>query len=285
MFLSDTIVKTVTISLEGLEPVTIEGEKAKLHLEETNNHLKLYVPQEKRDRELGLIKILPYKIATYLGIEEQEAVTVFGNLLKGSTSIVDEMLDEHGIVPLAWTEPVQQSTPIHENVESDEEDEESRLGLTSRRPSSSRGNTPERRHDTSQRTSSARPRLGSSTNSSYGRETDSSYRRSSFTPATSGFTSSLNTPRSSLTPARVSVQLQAAPIETLPNIEYIALLNYVIAAAAAAALQTLGLPPPAEHFEPPELTESCFGKRVDNAIAHDIKVGAAGELYVSFLKA
>lgn len=81
------------------------------------------------------------------------------------------------------------------------------------------------------------------------------------------------------------MQLQAESIETLPNVEYVALLNYVIAAAAAAALQTLGLPPPAEHFEPPELTDTCFGKRAENPIAHDIKVGAAGELYVSFLKA
>ena len=283
--MSDTIVKTVTISLEGLQPVTIEGEKAKLHIEETNNHLKLYVPQRKRDRELCFVTVLPYRLTTYLGIREREAAKVFGDLLKGSTSIVDEILDEHGIVPLPWTEQVQQSTLSHENVESDDEDvDESRPDLISRQPSGSRGNTPERGHDSSQRTSSVRPRLGSSTNSSYGRETDSSYRRSPFTPATPGFTGSLNTPRSSLTPTRVSVQLQAEPIETLPNVEYVALLDYVIAAAAAAALQTLGLPPPAEHSESPELTDTCFGKRAENAIAHDIKVGAAGELYVSFLK-
>ena len=279
--MSDTIVKTVTISLEGLQPVTIEGEKAKLHIEETNNHLKLYVPQGKRDRELCFVTVLPYRLTAYLGIREREAAKVFGDLLKGSTSIVDEILDEHGIVPLPWAEQVQQSTSSHENIESDEEDvDESRPGLTSRQPSGSRGNTPERGHGSSQRTSSARPRLGSSTNSSYGRDSEYSYGRSPFTPATSGFTGSSNTPRSSLTPTRVSVQLQAAPIETLPNVEYVALLKYVIAAAAAAALQTLGLPPLVENAEPPQLTDTCFGKRPENPIAHDIKVGAAGELYV-----
>ena len=283
--MSDRIIKTVTISLEGLEPVTIEGEKAILHIEEINNHLKLYVPQGKEDRELCFATLLPDRLTAYLGIREPQAVMVFGNLLNVSTSIVDKTLETHGIVPLPWTEPVQQSTSSHENVESDEEDvDEPRPGLYSRQPSGSRGNTPERRHDTSQRTSSARPRLGSWSNSSYGRDTDSSYRRSSFTPATSGFTGSLNTPRSSLTPTRVSVQLQADPIGTLPNVEYVALLNYVIAAAAAAALQTLGLPPPAEDFEPPELTDTCFGKRAENSIAHDIKVGAAGELYVCPLR-
>ena len=282
--MSDTIVKTVTISLAGLEPVTIEGEKAKLHMEENNNHLKLYVPQEKRQRELCFLKVLPDKLAAYLGIREQEAVKVLGNVLNGSASIVNELLEEHGIVPLPWTEPIQQSTPSHENLESDEGDVgEARRGVTSRQPSGSREVTPERGRDTSQLTPNARPRLGSCTNSSYGR-TESSYERSAFTPATSSFTGSLNTPRSSLTPTRVSVQLQAAPFKTLPNVEYVALLNYVIAAAAAAALQTLGLPPLAEHFEPPELIDTSFGIRSENPIAHDIKFGAAGELYVCSLK-
>ena len=285
MCVSDTIVKTVTISLAGLEPVTIEGEKAKLHMEENNNHLKLYVPQEKRQRELCFLKVLPDKLAAYLGIREQEAVKVLGNVLNGSASIVSELLEEHGIVPLPWTEPIQRSTPSHENLESDEGDVgEARRGVTSRQPSGSREVTPERGRNTSQRTSNARPRLGSHSNSSYGRETEFSYGRSPFTPATSGFTGSLNTPRSSLTPTRVSVQLQAAPIQTLPNVEYVALLNYVIAAAAAAALQTLGLPPPGEYFEPPELVDTSFGIRSENPIAHDIKVGAAGELYVCSLK-
>ena len=102
---SDTIVKTVTISLEGLEPVTIEGEKAKLHIEEANNHLKIFVPQERRDRELCFVTVLPDRLAAYLGIREREAVKVFGDLLNGSTSILDDILEEHGIVPLPWTEP------------------------------------------------------------------------------------------------------------------------------------------------------------------------------------
>lgn len=284
--MSDTIVKTVTIALAGLEPVTIEGEKAKLHMEETNNHLKLYVPQEKRQRELCFFKVLPDKLAAYLGIRKQEAVKVLGNVLNGSASIVNDLLEEHGIVPLPWTETIQRSTSRHEHSESDEEAVgEARPGRTSRQPSSSGGSTPERRRNTSQRTSNARPRLGSRSNSSYGEETESSYGRSPFTPATSGFTSSLNTPRSSLTPTRVSVQLQAAPMQTLPNVEYVALLGYIIAAAAAAALQTLGLPPLAEHFEPSELIDTAFGIRSENPIAHDIKVGAAGELYVCSPKA
>ncbi len=80
--MSDAIVKTVTISLEGLEPVTIEGEKAKLHIEETNNHLRLYVPQERGDRELCFLKVLPDRLAAYLGIREPEAVKVLGDLLR-----------------------------------------------------------------------------------------------------------------------------------------------------------------------------------------------------------
>ena len=284
--MSDTIVKTVTISLEGLEPVTIEGEKANLHIEETNNHLKLYVPQEKEDRELCFLQDLPNKLATYLSIQEREAIMVLGDLLIGSISIVDKLLEKHGIVPLPWPEPTQQSTSSHENLESDEEDVgEAQPGLTSRQLSGSRESTPEHGRDTSQRTSNARPRLESSTNSSYGRETSFSYGRSTFTPATSSFTGSLNTPRSSLTPTRVSVQLQAEPIQTLPNAEYVALLDYVIAAAAAATLQTLGLPPLAEQSEPPRLTETTFGKRSENLIAHDIKVGAAGELFVCSMEA
>ena len=284
--MSDTIVKTVTISLGELEPVTIEGEKAKLHMEETNNHLKLYVPQAKRERELCFLNDLPDKFAAYLGIQEQEAAMVLGKVLNGSTSIADETLDRHGIVRLSWTEPIQQDIPSHENLESDEEDvDEAPPGLTSRQPSGLRGSTPERGRDTSQRTSNPRSRLGSGTNSSYGRETEYSYGRSGFTSTTSSFTDSLNIPRSSLTPTRISVQLQAESIETPPNAEYVVLLNYVIGAAAAAALQTLDLPPLAEQSEPPELVDTSFGIRSENPIAHDIKVGAAGELYVGPLQA
>ncbi len=283
--MSDTIVKTVTISLEGLDPVTIEGEKAKLHIEETNNHLKVYVPLERRDRELCFLTVLPVRLAAHLGIQEPEAVKVLGDLFKSSAAILYQLLDEHGIVRLLWPEPIQQSAPTHEVLESDEEDMgQSRPRLTSRHPSISGKITPERGRNTFQRTSNSTPRLGSRTASAYDGETESSYGRSSFTPATPSFTSSLNTHRSSLTPAPVSVRLEAAPIQTIPNAEYVALLNYVIAAAAAAAVQALGLPPLAEQPEAIELSDNSFGRRSDNQIAHDIKVGAAGELYVYSLR-
>ena len=279
--MSDTIVKTVTISLEGLEPVTIEGEKAKLHLEESNKQLKLYVPQDRRHRELCFVTALPNRLAAYLGIQKPEAVKVLGDLLRSSASILDQVFEDYGIVPLPWPEPIEQGATNPESLESDEED----VGhltpvLTSTQPSVSRERTPERGHDTFQRNTSARLRLGSRTDSPNETETNSSYGRSTFTSATSSFTGSSDTPRSSLTPAPVSVRLQEAPIQPLPNAPYVALLNYVIAAAAAHVLQTLGLPPLAEQPEPIQLPDTAFGLRSENPIAHDIKVGAAGELYV-----
>ena len=281
MCVSDKIVKTVTISLEDLNPVTIEGEKAKLHVEEINNHLKLFVPHEKRDRELCFLKHLPDRLAAYLGLQNPEAVKVLGDLLKSSACVLDQLLDEHGIVQLPWSEPAQQNASSHESWENDEEIVgQSRLVLAARPPSNSRGTTPERGRDTFQRISDSTPRPGSRASSAYDTETNSSYGRSSFTPATLSFTSSLNTPTSSLTPARASVRLEATPIQPIATAEYIALLNYVIAAAAATAMQTLGLPPLAEQCEPIELSDTTFGRRSDNQIAHDIKIGAAGELYV-----
>ena len=278
---SDTIVKTVTISLDGLDPVTIEGEMAKLHIEEANKHLKLFVPQDRRNRELCFVTVLPDRLAAYLGIREREAVKVLGDLLNGSASILDDILEEYGVVPLPWTEPAS-----HQYLEIDEEHmNEARPGLTPRQPSGSRENTPERGRDTFQRTDNVTPRAGSRIDSSYGRQTDSSYARSTFTPATPSFTGSLNTPRSSLTPAPIPVRLQEAPVQTLPNLQYIALLNYVIAAAAAHVLQTLGLSPLTEQLEPTQLPDTAFGQRSENPVAHDIKIGAAGELYVCDQKA
>ena len=206
---------------------------------------------------------------------------MLGDLFKTSASILDQLLEEHGIVPLPWPEPIEQGAPNLDTLESDEEDVgHLPLVLTSTQPSGSRESTPERGRDTSQRTTNATPRLGSRTDSSHGRETEFSYGRSTFTPATPSFTGSLNTPRSSLTPAPVSMRLQEEPVQPLPNAQYIALLNYIIAAAAAAALQTLGLPPLAEQPEPTQLSDTAFGRRSENPLAHDIKVGAAGELYV-----
>ena len=184
-------------------------------------------------------------------------------------------------MPLPWPEPIEHGVPSRETLESEEEDGVQLPSVqTSTQPSGSRESTPERGRDTFQRTENTTPRLGSRNDSSYGRETEFSYGRSTFTSAMPSFTGSLNTPRSSLTPAPTSVRLQEAPIQTLPNAQYIALLNYVIAHATADVLQTLSLPPLAEQPEPIQLPDTAFGRRSENPIAHDIKIGAAAELYV-----
>ena len=96
---SDGISKTVTIWINGVCSC-VSGAKGKIHIAEIAGQLRLCVPKDPRDRELCYLVQLPEKLASYLGITDAAATKVFGDLLKASPVLVEDVLTDHGIVQI-----------------------------------------------------------------------------------------------------------------------------------------------------------------------------------------
>ena len=253
----------------------MKGASANLHIEESDNCLRLYVPRNSTERELCFLKGLPEGLATYLGIKEIKAVKVLGDILKATSALViSELLEEHGIDRLPWPDPVQDNVSSNETQESDH--------LTPERSSHPRASTPGQ--------GSRSPRPASTPRTSFSNQIESPYISDTYLPPSPSFLESVHTPRSSLSLATTPVQVVSARRHSVSNDEYILLLSFVIAAAAKGGkngcvnrrthlvIASTDLP------EPIDYSDALFGKRSENQMAHDIKVGAAGELYVSYLE-
>lgn len=193
----------------------MEGASAKLHIEESDNCLRLYVPRDSTERELCILKGLPEGLATYLGIKEIKAVKVLGDILKATSAVViSELLEEHGIDWLPWPDPVQHS------VSSNESDD-----LIPEPSSHPRASTPVHFRPRS-------PRPTSTPRTSFSSQVESPFNSDTYLPASPSFFGSAPTPRSSLSPAPTPVQVESVRKCSISNDEYISLLSFVIAAAA-----------------------------------------------------
>ena len=277
---SDNISKTMTLSLNGVDLATVRGAEGGLHVESSNGRLSFYVPKDKSKQALCFLLELPQGLATYLGITDQTASKLLGDIIKTDDLLILDMLfDRYGIVRLSWPDPSEHDTPSHETFTTQSEVAGyNTSGQTSEPPSRSRSTTPAPGPHTPPRASSSRTSFGSPVSSSCG--------ASAGTVATSNLARTSNSAQPRISPVSVTVQLESTPGDVVGNDEYIALLAYVIAAAAGGGKGKtrlrveLELTTTAEMPAPIELSDTLFGRRSENQIAHDIKIGAAGELYV-----
>ena len=252
----------------------MKGASANLHIEDSDNRLRLYVPKESTERELCFLKGLPEGLATYLDIKDIKAIKVLGDILKATSAVViRELLKEHGIDWLLWPDPVQHSVLSNEIQASEE--------LTPEPLSHSRASTPVQTPRNARPTSTPR--------TSFSSQIESLYNSDIYLPASPSFLSSVHTPRSSLSPAPTPVQGDSGRRQSIGYDEYISLLSFIIAAAAKGSKNrwtTRGIYLVTACTDIPksiEYSDALFGKRSENQIAHDIKIGAAGELYVSYI--
>ena len=243
-----------------------------MHIEESDSRLRLYVPRDSTERELCFLKGLPEGLATYLGINEIKAVKVLGDILKAtSAAVISKLLDDHGIDRLPWPDPVQHSVSSYETQASED--------LIPEPPSHPRASTPVQ--------GPRSPRPASTPRTSFSSQIESPYNSDTYLPASPSFLASTHTPRSSLSPAPTPVQVDSARRPSISNDEYISLLSFVIAAAAKggknrrSTRRTHLVTASTDIPEPIEYSDALFGKRSENQMAHDIKIRAAGELYVS----
>jgi len=251
------------------------------------------VPRDSTARERCYLSQLPNQLLGYLAISDTAAKSTLTAVLTGSQSVLDDLLEDYGIIEVPDLVPLQSTTQYEEDLEYHT------VGTDSATSSSAR----------QQRATPVAAR-------------DRSPGRGPFTPTTTpspnsiagGSTTSANWPNSGLPstfhqPKRTS--LSAHPITPIPspgrfsspenqdpasrvfggNEEYRMLLDRVIAAASRAGFPSPSLfdrngrlVPPASgtgtNRQRTALSDAVFGNRSQNQVRHDMKIGAAGELFV-----
>ncbi len=281
VFVSDGISKAITLSLQGTV-ISVKGARSNLHIENDERQLRMYIPREFSEQLLCYLKLLPEKLVPQLGIENQEATRVIGNILNASPVILDHLLDEHGIVKLPWSDPDPYSPSeeeVFENNAGPIDRVMSTVALDSEDPTTS--STPKRES----RTAPLTPSPSLSTRS----HTECSVDRGVYTPTTQLSTGFLRTPRTSVSSIPTIGRTEAPTEERISRSEYCGLLERVIDVAQRAEfprreplLSEAVLDP--EAGPPIMLSDTVFGRRSDNRISHDVKIRAAGELYVCLIR-
>lgn len=297
VYRSSGITKTLTITLSGTD-TTIEGATGNLHIENDNLQMRLYVPTGAEDREICYLSAIPKTLVSHLAIGNPAAVKVIGDIVHASRpSVLDRLLEEQGIVRVPGIEPIPHSAPGEHSIMASIEDTDivaaqpmlnqqrrssaTRLVNNSNRPtlnhpSDSLSTTPIRDTNTSRFGRSASPRTPD--------RTESSISEGFLSPSGHSISRSMVTPRSSVSPSPSRERGVPRHGRDAVDDNYRILLNGVINAAARTVFP-IYIPMGsaiAAHTNPTTLPENVFGRRSENQMNHDVKIGAAGELYVSF---
>lgn len=229
-----------------------QSDRPVLHHELSEGQLKIYVPNDQRTREACFRSQLPRFLTTYLGLTPTATLAV-SEILRSDPIILENILSENDIPHVDWIEQSAIELP----------------GPSERRGPSTPA--PAVRHSDPSRTSTV-PAPAPSRSSS-------SILTPNLTPGRSG---ALNSP------LHVEGVLPSTP--TLPR-QYERLIEHVVQSAqresyrqrpsGSNAAPTRETPPrisePVYDFD----HEATFGDRSADEMAHDRRIGAAGELYAS----
>ncbi|TVY16404.1 hypothetical protein LARI1_G008274 [Lachnellula arida] len=277
----------VTGSLEHtLLGVTIKFCETKLHIEECPEGLQIYVPKNSRDQEICYLRLLPTKLFNETMMVEVDtnstaaldsgAVSIISAIFASSDNVVDLLLEEAGIVPVSY--PDQYEKEFQQSLDYIGADHEQNA-----------------ENDIETLTSEMQ-----SGTASAGLDTPSAQSTTPSNAATSTYRASyqLNVPSQPIQPSNYPTAISQpnlsnrAPRQFTPessDVEYRRLLNNIITAArnkrgafpsrGAFNLDQLLNALPVEAAEEVNTYDLPFGVRNENQLAHDMKIGAAGELY------
>ena len=96
VYQSDEVTRTVSLKLDGRVLAT-QTTSGNLHLESDNSSLKLYVPKDRKSRMICYVAQIPARLAVYFCFADQAAVKVIGDVFKVDTDCLDGLLLELGI--------------------------------------------------------------------------------------------------------------------------------------------------------------------------------------------
>lgn len=271
-----------------------------MHVREQDNKLQILVPRNRRDRELCYLRQLPETLAKLFRVT-LSAREIIGNVLKSSTFVIEDLLEAAGIGKVSDIQPPPRPAPEEldelETVATEEATGSSRNSRAQSAPFLSSRNrlgqpgSPNRLSLENGESSSSfidndalplsltSPRSTRDSISS----TATPYVRS--TPASSGSRNS--TPQPSPEPANISPRsLSPEDVDRgdiFSNNAYRELLDNVIRIANRTNLphRNFMAEPGNVQFHRGFDHEAAFGIRSQGQMAHDIRIGAAGELFVS----
>lgn len=242
VYQTDNIVMTVGLELNG-RVIEAQSTTGTLHIEDDDSSLKLYVPKDEKDREICFFTQLPERLVSHWAISDRAAVKIIGDALTASTYALDGILREYGITELPGLRPA-------EDAEIGEGGKDY-IGPTSRTITAG------------------------VTNTSAKLSTPSTLSSAATAPAGLAFTQS-----------RAIAPEEAEDVVNRSGAsEYEALLDRVIRAVEQVDLPvhetfTSHTTDPTNSAGAAADPDILFGVRTQDAMAHDMKIGAAGELYV-----
>lgn len=247
--LSDSISNTISLILNE-KIIASESTHGVLHLHDSEDHIRLYLPRDKKKQELSYLTQVPERFVSYFGIKDPGAAKVFGDVLKSSLNVLDDVLTSHGIVlvPGVAAQPPPDNETSASSVGSVGD-----LPIANLRPS-----TP----------SSASNTVVEDVTLSTASVTDVSGVRAQSVPFARAAVPSTQ-------PAFTWENVSEARVNPSDE-KYRALLDHVIQSAGSDR-QNLSF------SDEPFLSDEVFGVRATNQLLHDMKIGAAGELYVSVI--
>lgn len=98
VFTSESISKEVSIA-QNKKITSVKLHTAFLHITQDDNQLKLYVPKERRQREVCLSRHLPIELLKYLGVPNFRKGAELGSVIRATSSFaIDAILDSDGII-------------------------------------------------------------------------------------------------------------------------------------------------------------------------------------------
>lgn len=283
------------------ETVVVDISTSKLHIEDKSGLLSIYVPKAQKYQEMCYLRTLPTKIfnETMMGSTstnstlavDPRAVGIISSIFMASDIVINLVLEEAGIIPVPYPdqyeeasqEPTAEFSPSHPNV-TNQTDEVCVETEPTDPESQYRANTPGTT-TSSNRPSSILPNSASAHSSSYSTGWKTSHALSARLPVNN---SSVPRPITKLADIDDRQLLFATGSS---QVEYRRLINDVITAAQNKKggfpsqgrfnLNDLSNALPVNSFSDTNTYHLPFGIRSENQLTHDMKIGAAGELYVS----
>lgn len=264
VYTSEDIVKTIKLGLNGNVLATRSGQGT-FHLHEDETMLRLYIPHNHRLQELCYITQIPKRLALQFTTTDAAAEKAIGDIFKSSLAILDDVLVNKGIIRVLGVEPMpdlEEPRPnavpetgfqfghiseFQDNVSILSDGESTVIGYNDL--VSEAGTSARQENNISYRA----PRSSSNTTESQIRPTS----RHDTPPVL------ITIPRNREYPKLLSQVIEAAGRINFPQSQTMSR-----ASTGGLAASTLSL-------------ESCFGTRAESPLEHDIKIGAAGELFVS----
>lgn len=249
--------------------------------------LNIYVPGNRKDREMCYMISLPGALAKVFGISKSRK-EIIGYVLRSSLSLIDDLLETQGVGRILSIDP-----PLRILPNESEEDillatEEATAASVSRRARSA----PLISHNSPRSVSTIlgleNSELSSSSQHEEMRRPSTAISENQGTPSSSDLGEP--TPRLSPDPVLRSVRSQSPEIFQQENLRssnaYQELLNQVIQIAGRTTLphRNASRQVGSGQVHPGFNHAAAFGMRNQNQLAHDTKIGVAGELFVCDFK-